>query len=201
MMGFAETTYDRFLAPFEKLKLRAKRINLLSQTSGNVLEIGVGTGVNLEHYPYQHLKKLDLIDIDITKKVKNYRFPHEFPVTIATHSVEELPFADATYDFVVFTLVFCSVPNPAKGLSEIMRVLKPGGKILFIEHVLPHSHGIKQLFKGFSPVWEKMAHGCHLDRETLKLIQQAGFDIESSDQFFKSSFISGIAKKSILQTS
>jgi SAM-dependent methyltransferase len=196
MMGFAETTYDKFLAPFEKLRLSEKRGLLLSQTFGKVLEIGVGTGVNLAHYPYSQLEQLDLIDIDLTQKVIHYKFPNNFPVSIAEYSVENLPFDDAYYDFVVFTLVFCSVPDPIKGLSEVMRVLKPGGKILFIEHVLPHRHGLKQLFKGFSPLWKKMAHGCHLDRETLQLIKLAGFEIEFSEHFFKSSFISGVAKKS-----
>lgn len=193
MMGFSEALYDLFLAPLEKFRLTKKREQLMNNIKGNVLEIGAGTGINFKHYPYQNISQLDITDIELTEKVKQYKFPSTLAVSKSQHSVESLPFSDSTYDYVVFTLVFCSVTNPLKGLQEIKRVLKPDGKIIFVEHVLPISNPWKQLFHKMNPTWVKIAHGCHLNRETLKTIEQAGFRIEQSDRFFKGSFVSGTA--------
>jgi ubiquinone/menaquinone biosynthesis C-methylase UbiE len=193
MMGVTETFYDMFMIPFESLRLSKRRNSLISIAHGNVLEVGVGTGVNFKHYHYNHINKLDLLDISLTDKVKTYIFPKQLNITLNELSVEHLPFNDDTYDFVVFTLVFCSVPNPLAGLSEIRRVLKPGGKIIFMEHVLPHSHSLKKIFHRLTPTWENLAHGCHLTRETLKDIRSIGFTIDNSERFFKGVFISGIA--------
>lgn len=193
MMGVTESLYDMMLAPLESLRLTQKRRGLLSPVKGRVLEIGVGTGVNFKHYNTSQIDQLDLVDISLTDKVKAHIFPKHLNVNLHELSVEDLPFETNTYDYVVFTLVFCSVPNPLQGLSEIRRVLKPTGKIIFMEHVLPHQPDVKKLFHLLTPTWKKLAHGCHLNRETLKDIQAVGFTIETSDRFFKGSFISGIA--------
>ena len=193
MMGISETLYDMLLSPLESMRLSRKRQKLISTVRGQVLEIGVGTGVNFKHYHYNRIKQLDLIDVSLTDKVKTYKFPSKLKVSLKELSVEKLPFEDNTYDYVVFTLVFCSVPNPINGLAEIRRVLKPNGKIIFMEHVLPEHKGLKKIFHKLTPTWKKLAHGCHLNRETLKDISNSGFTIDKSDRFFKGTFISGIA--------
>lgn len=195
MMGISEFLYDLLLAPLERYRLSSKRKQLLKNVSNNILEIGAGTGINFKHYPYHNMKKFDIIDLELTEKVTQYQFPTTLSVTRTSQSVEHLPFDDNTYDFVVFTLVFCTVSNPQKGLQEIKRVLKPDGKIIFMEHVLPIHKPWKQLFHKLTPTWVKLAHGCHLNRETLLTIEQAGFVIEQSERFLKGSFVSGIATK------
>lgn len=192
-MGMSEALFDMFMSPLERLRLTKKRQLLLKNVNGTVLEIGAGTGVNFKHYPYQTMEQLDIIDVELTEKVKHYLFPKSLSVSQHKASVEKLPFPDQTYDYVVFTLVFCSVGDPLKGLQEIKRVLKPEGKIIFMEHVLPTQNPWKHLFHSLNPAWVKIAHGCHLNRETLKTIEQAGFKIEQSERFFKGSFVSGIA--------
>lgn len=193
MMGISESLYDILLSPLESLRLSKKRHKLIAPLKGNILEVGVGTGVNFKHYHYHRLKKLDLIDISLTDKVNSYKFPKGLDVTLSELSVEDLPFNDNTYDYVVFTLVFCSVPHPEQGLKEIRRVLKPNGKIIFMEHVLPHHSGLRKLFHKLTPTWKKLAHGCHLNRETLKTISEHGFVINESERYFKGTFVSGIA--------
>lgn len=193
MMGINEALYDILLAPLERFRLTKIRKQLLKNIGGNILEIGAGTGINFNYYPYAQMNRFDIIDVELTEKVKQYQFPTTLTVTKTTQSVEKLPFNDHTYDFIVFTLVFCSVENPLKGLQEIKRVLKPNGKIIFMEHVLPINNPLKDLFHKLNPMWVKIAHGCHLNRETLTTIEEAGFYIEYSDRFLKGSFISGVA--------
>ena len=192
MMGVSETIYDLFLLPLEKIRLEKIRKQLLWQVKGNVLEIGSGTGVNLKHYDFSKINEIDLIDIEITQKLTHYKFPKHISFAYRKGDVESLPYKDHTFDYVVFTLVFCSVRHPLTGLLEIKRVLKPGGRIIFIEHVLPENKHLKSLFQILTPAWKKLAANCHLNRETQIIIEKAGFHIEKSQRFFKGTFIYGV---------
>lgn len=192
-MYFNDTIYNIFMFPFEALRLKKHRRSLLRQINGSVLEIGAGTGANLKYYPFNHIDQLVLTDLDLSRSINGYSYPKTTKVTTLRADVQRLPFEDDQFDYVVFTLVFCSVPDPVKGLAEIKRVLKPGGKLLFIEHVLPKHPLMKKIFNHFSPVWERAAHNCHINRETMKTLKKAGFNIVVSRRFFQGVFVSGIA--------
>ena len=189
--------YDAFMFPFEFLRLKDVRKKLIKKAFGNVLEVGIGTGANFKFYDYSQIENLTLLDTTISDKVKKFTFPKNVKVKYIEGSVEKLPLESETVDNVVFTLVFCSVTNPLDGLTEIHRILKPGGKIYFIEHVLPYNHLLQNIFNGINPGWSRIAKGCNVNRQTLKTIGDAGFHIENHREFFKGTFIEGVGMKAL----
>lgn len=195
MCSFNHRLYDAFMAPLEDNRLRMKRALLLDDVAGDVLEIGFGTGANLAHYPYEQLDSLTLMELELPNHVNLKGLPHELPLEIVRGDVTKLPFSDQRFDSVVFTLVFCTVSDPILGLKEIKRVLKPGGRIYFIEHVEPIKEPYKKMFNKLTPHWKRVAHGCHLNRETIQLIQHTGFGLVEYHRFYQTSFVSGIGEK------
>ncbi len=183
--------YDIFMYPLEKRGIKKARTELIPKTSGVILEIGSGTGVNIKHYNFEVIEELILSDQKISKKlVKRSNGKHK----LMKVNVEELPFPDNTFDFVVHTLVFCSVVNVEKGLVEIARVLKPGGKIMFIEHVLPEKNRIKKLFNFINPAWNKIASGCNLNRDYENTLQSSELNLIYSKRFMNTIFVYGEAE-------
>ncbi|HUX11372.1 MAG TPA: class I SAM-dependent methyltransferase [Spirochaetia bacterium] len=172
---------DMFMAPLERLNLRALRSRLVARATGRVLEVGAGTGVNISHYNRQTVESLHVSDMDlhygrVLRRRRAVR-PLPFPVRFTDADVQRLPFEDASFDTVVFTLLFCSVADPDAGLAEIRRVLAPGGQLIFIEHVLPSARTLSALFRHITPAWRRVAGNCHLDRATVPRIRNAGFTV------------------------
>lgn len=189
--------YDLFMKPFEDNSLKRERAYFVSMAWGHVLEIGAGTGANLPFYDFGRIDKLTLTDMEIGKFLdeKVYRLPAREKIRMRRSSVENLPFSDEAFDTVVFTLVFCSVPDVERGLSEIRRVLKPGGRVVFIEHVLSDREPAKTVLNALTPVWKRVAKGCHLNRETEDAIRESGFEILERHGFLKNIFVAGMAEK------
>ena len=173
--------YDVLMRKTEAHCLGAWRKILLGEASGRVLEIGGGTGVNLEHYP-DGLEQVIVTEPDPgMKKQLDQKFQRldktEFETVDA--KAEALPFNDSSFDTVVSTLVLCTVQDPRKSLSEIFRVLKPGGRLIFIEHVHAHDNpGRARWQKRLEPYWKHLAGGCHLTRDTLSYIEDEGFEVK-----------------------
>ncbi len=181
MSWFMARIYDRFMAESEELCLSAWRAQILRGLSGQVLEVGAGTGINLEHYP-----------TDVTRLVMSEPDPHmrrqlaqrvtergRLGVELTGSSLEQLPLADASFDAVVATLVLCSVQSPTRALSEIRRVLKPGGRFAFLEHVAAENNPGRLLWqRRVEPVWRRIAGNCHTTRRTADDIVEAGFELE-----------------------
>lgn len=185
--------YDILMAPFEAIKLKRLRKTLLADVKGAVLEIGTGTGANLPYLPYHNISHLYLTDIQLSKRVKSYAFPKHLKISMLERPLEELELQESSLDSVVFTLVFCSVENPSAGLEKIFKLLKPGGKIYFIEHVLPQHNRLRAIAHKLNPRWSKVASGCNLNRETLKTILEAGFVIERHSVSLGGTLIEGVA--------
>ncbi len=172
--------YDWFLAPVEAWRLRAWRRQLVSDLHGRVLDVGVGTGLNLPHYP----PKTDVVALDVTWEMLRYAIPRRRTNhRLVQGDVQALPFPDAVFDAVVGALVFCSVPDPMQGLHEVRRVLKPGGRLRLLEHVRGTHPLARALTDWLEPAWYGMNGSCHLNRETVVLVQQAGFEIVKQHTF------------------
>jgi len=169
--------YDRFMSSTEAASLGGWRAELLAEVSGAVLEIGAGTGANLRHYP-AGLEQLTLVEPDPNMRgILAGRVGEH--VTLSEASADALTIADETLDVVVSTLVLCSVPDPARTLAELRRVLKPGGRLLFLEHVAHKEPEPLAWQRRIEPVWVHLADGCRLTRDTEGLIREAGFDIDA----------------------
>jgi ubiquinone/menaquinone biosynthesis C-methylase UbiE len=153
---------------------------LLSDLAGEVLEVGAGTGLNIPYYP-PALSRLVLSDPDphmrrqLVQKARAHRWDR---AAILDASLEALPLPDDAFDAIVGTLVLCSVPRLDHALAEIHRVLKPGGRFVFLEHVAVEDrpHRLKWQHR-VEPLWKRLAGNCHLTRRTGDAIQAAGFAI------------------------
>jgi ubiquinone/menaquinone biosynthesis C-methylase UbiE len=171
--------YDPFLWVGERAGLRAHRKELLGQASGCTLEVGCGTGLNLAHYPGD-LDELVLVEPDApmrSRLEKRLRRGGLRPRVVAAPA-ERLPFADGSVDTVVSTFVLCTVDSPDLALGEIARVLRPDGRLLFIEHVRSESPGLARWQDRLAGPWRVFAQGCRCNRATVELIASYGFELE-----------------------
>lgn len=152
------------------------RRQLLAGLSGNVLEIGAGTGLNLAHYG-PGLDRLTLVDVNpgVNRYVAKRMRVVPFPVDYAAVTAESLPFEDAAFDSVVSTWTLCSIPDVEAALAEVRRVLKPGGEFRYVEHGLAPDPDVRKWQHRLNPIQKRVADGCHLNRDIAALIAGAGF--------------------------
>jgi ubiquinone/menaquinone biosynthesis C-methylase UbiE len=174
--------YDRLNAAADEGWQGELRSRLLSGARGEVLEIGGGTGANLPHYQVADRVVVTEPDPFMRKKLRPKLPQARVPVEVSDAGAEELPFADDSFDTVVSTLVLCSVDDPRKALAEIRRVLRPGGKLFFMEHVRGEG-SVARWQDRLQPLWSKLFAGCHPNRDTVAAIQAAGFRLESFEPF------------------
>jgi Methylase involved in ubiquinone/menaquinone biosynthesis len=162
----------------------ARKRQLFAGLEGTVVEIGPGTGVNLPYLP----DGLRWIGLEPNPHMHDFLREQlagrPLDATLRTDPAQDTGLPDACADVVVSTLVLCSVPSLDDTLAELRRILKPGGRLLFIEHVAaPHDTWLYTLQRGIRPVWTRLADGCHPDRETGRALQRAGFSSVSFDRF------------------
>lgn len=177
--------YDRGFKASEEAGLREMRRDLLSGARGRVLEVGAGTGLNLELYP-EGIGSLTLTEPDphMTKQLRKKLEQSGSPADLVEAPAEKLPFDDDSFDTVVVTLVLCTVPDPAAALAEISRVLAPGGQFLFLEHVRSRNPELAKWQDRLERPWRFLGDGCHCNRDTVSAISAAGFqlgDVERPD--------------------
>lgn len=187
--------YDPLMAPCEKGKFLAIRRGLLDEAYGEVLEIGSGTGVNFPLYSTEQVSHVIAIEPNPEMQKRSMkRLEHaQVLINLKEASAEHLPFKNEAFDTIVYTLVLCSVDDPAVALQEAKRVLKPGGQLLFFEHVRMEKKSLGWLQDKLTPVWKRMCDGCHLNRETLDTIKNTGFKIIKMRSDFNGLFLSGVA--------
>lgn len=170
--------YDRLMAATENAGLRTYREDLLRAASGRVLEIGGGTGANLPFYG-EGVTELMVTEPEPTmmRQLRRKLHGYRIPTTILSAPAEQLPVPVETFDCVVSTLVLCTVPDPARALAEVRRVLKDGGQLLFIEHVRSEDPGLALWQDRLRRPWAWFGHGCQCNRSTVETIRSTGFSI------------------------
>ncbi len=170
--------YDRVMAGAEKSVLRGHRQALVDRVSGTVLEVGGGTGANLSFYR-AGVEELVLTEPEepMARRLERKLAGSPLPARVTRAAAEALPFEPDSFDFVVSTLVLCTVDDPARALAEIRRVLRPDGRLVFLEHVRSDEPGLARWQDRLHPAWVRIGYGCHCNRPTLESIERAGFSI------------------------
>lgn len=177
MLKPAAALYDRFMRGVEEAGLTRWRTVLLADLAGAVLEVGAGTGRNLPLYP-SGVSRLVLSEPDRHMRARLLPAASDRHAEVVDASAERLPFADQTFDAVVATLVLCSVQDLDAALAEVRRVLRPGGRFVFMEHVAAEGRPDRLVWqRRIEPVWRRVAGNCHLTRTTEAAIARSGLEI------------------------
>ena len=177
----AARCYDCAVWPMEILAMARFREKLLPLVRGpRVLEVGVGTGRNLTGYPRN--LTIDAIDLSSGMLRRARRRRYRADVSLFEMDVQDLAFPTATFDTVVSTCVFCSVPDPIRGLAEVRRVLRPDGQALLLEHVRPGGRWLGALFDWLDPVASRL--GPHINRRTVDNVRAAGLSVAHETNLF-----------------
>ena len=165
---------------------RRRRRTLVAERHGRVVEIGAGTGLNVAHYP-ERLDELVLTEPESGMRRKLARRLDRVgrAALIVDAPAERLPFADASVDTVVATLVLCTVGQPERALREVARVLRPDGQLLFIEHVRASSRFLSACQDILFRPWRGFAGGCECNRPTLELMRACGFTVKADDAVWR----------------
>jgi ubiquinone/menaquinone biosynthesis C-methylase UbiE len=184
-----DTWYERNLLPYlldlscSVSPIRKQRLKVIPQAQGRVLEIGIGTGLNLPFYDQKLVKMI--VGVDPALRLHRLALKRSrqtgLDVKIIGLSAERIPVEDASFDTVVCTYTLCTIPDPIAALKEMRRALKPGGKLLFSEHGKAPDPNVFKWQNRLQPYWKKVAGGCMLNRNIPCLLEEAGFnaDLES----------------------
>jgi SAM-dependent methyltransferase len=171
--------YDGMINATEEAGLREIRREALSAASGRTLDVGAGTGANLELYP-DAVSELVLAEPNphMLRKLRSRTKAAVRPIEVLAAPAERLPLADASVDTVVFTLVLCTVPDPKAALAEAARVLRAGGRLIFVEHVRSENGGTARWQDRLERPWRFLADGCHCNRDTVATIEASPLTVE-----------------------
>ena len=195
-----ETTTDghtshRLFARYYERMSRSERADFMDplrrevagDARGRVLEVGAGNGLNFAFYDPAKVERVEAIEPDsaMLAYARDRATAARVPINLVQAPVEKLPFADESFDSVVVTLVFCSVRDPQSGLSEVRRVLKPGGALLMVEHVRGCGVAIVTMQNIITPMTRLLIGNCHWNRDTEKVVREAGFAIEQKSELAK----------------
>jgi len=169
--------------------LSSYRRKTVPQAYGHILEIGCGGGQNFPFYKAENVTQLTALDPDAVmikaarKKAQSFA---GFPIKLVQTGAETLPFKDETFDCVVFTFVLCTIPDWRAALSEIKRVMKPGGRVLFCEHGRAPDISVAKWQRRIEPLWKPLAGGCHLTRSSAGMFDEAGFEMKQIKESYMS---------------
>ena len=162
-----------------------QRMKVIPQAQGRVLEIGLGTGLNLPFYDTGRVSELVGVEPSLTMHhlaMKRSRAAG-IPVELVGIGAERLPLADHVFETVVSTYTLCTIPDPVMALREVRRVLAPGGRLLFSEHGKAPDESVRKWQARIQPVWGKFSGGCHLGRDIPAILKEAGFDAQVESMY------------------
>lgn len=181
--GLSAALYDRLMAPVERAGMDRRRRSLLSRARGTVLDVGAGTGSNVDHYAgVDRVVALEPTG-GFRRRLERRAGAARVPVEVVGAGIDDAALAEGSFDTVVCTLVLCTVPDPGAALDRIRRLLKPDGTLLFLEHIAAAGGPARPAQAVVDRVWHVVAGGCRVRRDTVAAIRQAGFVITDLDRF------------------
>lgn len=184
--------YERHLGPrlvdwiCSMENVAEQRAAVVPRAFGTVLEIGLGSGLNLPHYDPARVREVIGVDPSpgFTALGRKRIEEAPVPVRLIEAPAEDMPLADGSADCAILTYTLCSVAEPAKALAELRRVLKPGAPVFFVEHGRAADPGVARWQNRLNPVWRVIACGCNLNRDTIELMREAGFEVDEVEHFY-----------------
>lgn len=183
--------YSRHIAPYlvhgacSLGIITEQRKKVVPLASGVVLEVGIGSGLNVPHYDPARVKSVIGVDPDAKLHAIGQTRMHNaaFPLEVLAESAEEMSLETGIADTALVTYSFCTIPHPEKALAEIRRVLKPGGRLLFCEHGRSTKPSTAKWQDRINPIWKRFAGGCNINRNIAELISGAGFEITELENY------------------
>jgi ubiquinone/menaquinone biosynthesis C-methylase UbiE len=184
-MGF----YGRYVLPklidffMRQEAVARQREKVVPRARGRVLEVGIGSGLNLPYYDPQKVEKIWGIDpsLELQQIARERAAAAGIAVEWLPFSSETIPLEDASIDTVTTTFTLCTIPDAGGALCEMLRVLRPGGVLLFAEHGRAPDPGVVRWQDRLTPIWKRIGGGCHLNRPIPDLIREAGFELQDID--------------------
>ena len=184
--------YDKYILPkFLNCACGSKPINyqrekIVPLAEGTVLDVGIGSGLNIPYYNKSKIECLYGLDpsIELLTLAKSLAKKNELEIEFLECGAEAIPLPNDSIDTVVITYTLCTIPDTQLSNEEIMRVLKPNGKLLFCEHGLAPDINVVKWQKRINPIWNKIAGGCNLNRDIPKLIRSSGFKISNMEEMY-----------------
>ena len=163
-----------------------QRKKIVPNASGNILEIGIGSGLNLPFYEKSKINNLYGIDpsSELCDMAKKSASDHEIDVNLLINGAEEIELPKDSIDTVVMTYTLCTIPNPIEALKEIKRVMKADAKMLFCEHGTAPDKNILKWQNRINPIWGKLFGGCNINRDIPSILKESGFKINTLDQMY-----------------
>lgn len=191
-MGLLAKLYDRHVLPTlldfacGMKAINRQRQKVVPKATGLVLEIGIGTGLNMRHYDAAKVEKIIGLDpaMQMHRLAKKRIDQTGLSVELMGLPAEKIPLPDASIDTIVMTYTLCTIPEPVQALKEMRRVLKPGGKLLFCEHGAAPDEKVRNTQNRLQPVWGKLAGGCHLNRDIPALLREGGFLVDDIETMY-----------------
>lgn len=176
--------YDLFMVPQDRFGLSHQRARLCAEATGDILEVAIGTGLNIPHY--KNAKTVVGIDNEaaMLRRAIRRTWETKIPVELVVADARALPFPDRSFDSIVVGLSLCTIPDPDATLKELHRVAAPHAKLHFLEHVRSGKPATARRQDWFAPLWEKVSGGCRANQDTVSLIERSLWtidDIWSSD--------------------
>lgn len=170
--------------------VRRERQQLVPLARGRVLEVGIGTGLNIPYYDPARVEKVWGLDpaVEMHRLAADRITRSGLDVELIGLSGEQIPLDDHTFDTVVVTYTLCTIPDPVQALQEMRRVLKPGGELLFSEHGQAPDEAIRRWQDRLTPLWRRFSGGCHLNRPIPELIQAGGFRLRGLESHYLTGF-------------
>lgn len=165
---------------------RRQREKIVPLARGRVLEIGLGSGLNLAHYDTDRVEMVWGVDPSpgMSRLARSRVRQAPFEVRLLENTADDIPLDDASADSAVITYTLCSIPDPEAALREIARVLKPGGTLLFCEHGAAPDASVRRWQNRLTPYWKHVTGGCHLDRDIPAILRQGGFQVEGLETMY-----------------
>lgn len=187
-----ENWYDRHILPY-LLDLacglkpaRRQREKVVPLAAGRVLEVGIGSGLNMRHYDRSKVTQI----VGLDPALQMHRFARKriaqagLEVELVGLPAESIPFDNASFDSVLVTYTLCTIPDPIAALKEMRRVLAPDGRLIFCEHGRAPDAGVSRWQDRLTPHWKKVAGGCHLNRDVPALLAEAGFECKAMQSMY-----------------